>query len=174
MQTDLIRHPGAPSPVRSIAVAAVRSEHGDLLLHYRVVGRCLVPPPGLPHRADGLWRHSCFEAFVRGGGCGYREFNFSPSRAWAAYRFDGYRRGMRRLIASPPGIMARRDESGLNLYVRLGRDALPKGEWHLGLTAVIESKDGTLSYWALRHPAGAADFHRADCFGMRLDPPSAT
>jgi hypothetical protein len=28
---------------------------------------------------------------------GYVEYNLSPSGAWAAYRFDGYREGMRGL-----------------------------------------------------------------------------
>ncbi|MCC6173187.1 MAG: DOMON-like domain-containing protein [Gammaproteobacteria bacterium] len=49
-------------------------------------------------RRDGLWRHTCFEAFVAapaGHGSGYVEYNFAPSGAWAIYRFDGYRQGMR-------------------------------------------------------------------------------
>jgi len=28
------------------------------------------------------------------------------------------------------------------------------------LTAVIETQDGNLSYWALHHPAERPDFHR--------------
>ena len=31
--------------------------------------------------------------------------------------------------------------------------------WDIGLTAVIETADGQLSYWALQHPAARPDFH---------------
>jgi hypothetical protein len=33
---------------------------------------------------------------------------------------------------------------------------------------VIEEKNGALSYWALRHPAGKPDFHRRSAFAMEL------
>ena len=55
-------------------------------------------------RTDELWRTTCFEAFVRTDG-GYVEYNLSPSGAWAAYRFDGYREGMRGLEIAPPFIV---------------------------------------------------------------------
>lgn len=42
--------------------------------------------------------------------------------------------------------------------------------WLVGLSAVIEAKDGSLSHWALAHPPGAADFHHADCFVLELPP----
>ena len=38
----------------------------------------------------------------------------------------------------------------------------------LGLAAVIESADGALSYWALRHPPGEPDFHHRDAFALAL------
>jgi hypothetical protein len=41
--------------------------------------------------------------------------------------------------------------------------------WHLGLSAIIEEKEGAKSYWALAHPTGEKpDFHQADCFVGRL------
>jgi hypothetical protein len=43
----------------------------------------------------------------------------------------------------------------------------------LGLSAVIESCNGSLSYWALRHPAGKPDFHHADAFALGLEAPEA-
>ena len=49
-------------------------------------------------RTDGLWRHTCFEAFICRRATGeYWEYNFSPSGAWAAYQFSGYRAGMQPL-----------------------------------------------------------------------------
>ena len=47
--------------------------------------------------------------------------------------------------------------------------ALPSDEnWDLGLSAVLEERDGTKSYWALAHPSGKPDFHHPDCFIARL------
>ena len=46
---------------------------------------------------------------------------------------------------------------------------LDQGPWRLGLSAVLEAKDGTKSYWALAHPPGdQPDFHHPDCFAARL------
>jgi len=39
----------------------------------------------------------------------------------------------------------------------------------LGLSAVVESVDGGLSYWAMRHPPGKPDFHHVDAFALQLD-----
>jgi hypothetical protein len=38
----------------------------------------------------------------------------------------------------------------------------------IGLSAVIEDRDGSLSYWALRHPHGKPDFHHPDAFALEL------
>ena len=60
----------------------------------------LVPAPAPPVRTDGLWRHTCFEAFIAPAGSSeYWEYNFSPSGAWAAYHFTAYRTGMTPLDA---------------------------------------------------------------------------
>ena len=41
--------------------------------------------------------------------------------------------------------------------------------WRLGLSAVLEEKDGAKSYWALAHAdLGKPDFHVADCFTAKL------
>ena len=39
----------------------------------------------------------------------------------------------------------------------------------LGLSAVVESIDGALSYWALMHPAAKPDFHHPDALVLELD-----
>ena len=36
------------------------------------------------------------------------------------------------------------------------------------LAAVVERKDGTLEYWALRHAAAQPDFHARDTFVLTL------
>ena len=41
--------------------------------------------------------------------------------------------------------------------------------WELGLSAVLEEKDGTKSYWALAHSEGdKPDFHDPACFAAHL------
>ncbi len=44
------------------------------------------------------------------------------------------------------------------------------GSLHIGLSAVIEAADGTLSYWALTHPGERPDFHQRAAFTLRLAP----
>jgi hypothetical protein len=39
----------------------------------------------------------------------------------------------------------------------------------LGLSAVIEDDNGSLSYWALKHPSGKPDFHHPDAFALEID-----
>src|SRR5207342_1224384 len=96
----LLRHPesrGSATARVEVEIARPRADH--LVLSYVVTGRIsdIRLPPVVPSaRADELWRHTCFEAFVRAAsGPAYYEFNFAPSRQWATYRFDGYRSGMR-------------------------------------------------------------------------------
>jgi hypothetical protein len=42
---------------------------------------------------------------------------------------------------------------------------------HAGLSAVIESADGALSYWALAHGGDRPDFHDPASFTMRIARP---
>lgn len=124
-----------------------------------------LPPPAPPIRTDGLWKTTCFELFVRPDGAdGYFEFNVSPSGAWAAYGFDGYRTGMRDLEIPAPTI--RRIDGGI--AVALDVSSLPHGPWIIGLSAIVEEQGGMKSYWALAHPPGKPDFHHADCFALQL------
>ncbi|QLQ12045.1 MAG: hypothetical protein HZY74_00360 [Brevundimonas sp.] len=48
------------------------------------------------------------------------------------------------------------------------RIPLPLGPCRIGLTAVIEDTDGTISYWALAHPSDKPDFHHPDSFVLEL------
>lgn len=154
----------------------MRRDGDTLLLQYRLEGdldSLLLPRQDLPRRADNLWKHSCFEAFLGGAGSSpYREYNFSPSGGWAIYDFDGYRSGMRtdqRVVI--PGIMTRRDAGAFILDatvdIRWMPTAMAAGP-RLGVTAVIEDKAGVLSYWALKHPSEKPDFHHADGFTIKL------
>ena len=124
--------------------------------------------PGAPRRADGLWEHTCFEAFLRPvGGTAYWEVNLAPSGAWNLYHFSAYRTGHRpeerlQLLASSFSIAG--DEARLQAQIPL--DALPelRGSLQIGLTAVLEHAEGAKSYWALLHPGPKPDFHLAEGF----------
>jgi len=128
----------------------------------------VVPEPWETERAENLWETTCFEAFLRADGRdAYREWNFAPSRQWAAYDFTGYRDGRKHAEATPPYI---RMEDNLTWWALGATIAVPADiVWQLGLSAILEETDGTKSYWALAHPAGdKPDFHSPVCFAARL------
>jgi hypothetical protein len=136
-----------------------------------------VPPAGPARVADGLWHHTCCEAFVaRNGQPGYYEFNFAPSREWAMYAFQRYRaRAPLEVNAMDlnPRIAVRADAKTLELDAVIRLDGLwpmhSGARLALALCAVIEDQDGSLSYWALKHPPGKPDFHHSDAFALELD-----
>ena len=160
-----------------IEVDVARPRPGNLVLHYFLTGRMSdlrMPPVTAPARTDELWRHTCFEAFVRASpGTAYYEFNLAPSMQWAAYRFSDYRSGMRVARGiSAPRVAVQSDGARYELQAVLELDCLPglpgDAVWRLGLSAVIEETSGRKSYWALAHPPGKADFHHSDCFAQEL------
>jgi hypothetical protein len=183
MQTVLIPHPDFARPgVNALDVEITRPAPRVLALRYVLtagLAEVRLPALAAPVRADGLWRRTCFEAFVRvPGGDGYCEFNLSPSTEWAAYGFDGYRAGMRSLEGiATPRVKTSVGEDHFVLEAVLDLDALADlpidQPWRVGLSAVIEAGNGTLSYWALAHPAGRPDFHAADCFTGEVAAPGA-
>jgi hypothetical protein len=166
--------------VHGIEVRVSWTEGEVLAVTYTVQGdieRLLIPPSRPPRQADYLWRHTCFEAFVAvKGKPEYYEFNFAPSREWAAYSFRRYRDGA--LLEDgelAPKISARcaGDSFALNAVIRLHRlPMIPQNvRLELGLSAVIEEENGVLSYWALRHPPGKPDFHHRDAFALDIERP---
>ena len=178
MHQALILHPRSrQDAVAGIEVLVARPRSRALTLSYVLTGATeamRLPPATKSSRADGLWRTTCFEAFLRPAtGGAYFEFNFSPSTQWAAYRFAGYRSGMMAAndIAAPR-IAARTREDRVELDVALdleGLADLASGmAWRLGLCAVIEAADGDQSFWALAHPDGRPDFHHAAGFAYDL------
>ena len=169
MRRALRLHPDCrPGPVERIEVAVER--RGSMLrLDFVLTGSVddvELPAVTAPERADELWKHTCFEAFIRPlPGAAYHEFNFAPSTCWAAYRFDGYRQGMRNDDGAPPVITIERGARGFALHAVL---AVPEAALRLGLCAVVEARGGAKSYWALAHPNGKPDFHHSDCFALEL------
>jgi hypothetical protein len=174
----LVCHPSMPSSqADSIEVSFERHGDGRLWLRYHVeilLDALILPDEAAPARTDGIWKTTCFEAFLRlPGSKAYIEYNASSSSQWAAYRFDDYRVEMAELPTEiAPEIGCDASDSHFALEV----DYVLPTEWaeqplELGLSAVIEESDGTKSYWALAHPPGAPDFHHGDCFAHKLAAP---
>jgi hypothetical protein len=173
----LKRHPDSPCVAAThVDVDVVRAHAGILGLSYIVagnIGDLQLPTVTAPARTDELWRHTCFEAFIRAvPDGGYYEFNFAPSTQWVAYRFEDYRSGMR--AAAEIGAPAIEVESVRERYTLRTSLELPgplsSAGWRLALSAVVEETNGRRSYWALEHPPGKPDFHHPDCFAAELSP----
>ncbi len=169
----LIPHPDSnPGRVTRIE-AGINLGAKMLRLSYRLdadLATLRIPADAGVQRATKLWEHTCFEAFLRQKGqASYYEFNFSPSRAWEAMRFQAYRDGGP--IAETPvtQVMVSREAAALRLDALIMLDRLPQPPGRpieLGLSAVIESREGNTSFWALKHAPGRADFHHADAFAL--------
>ncbi len=174
---ELQCHPGTP-PARITGVAVELSLSGDdLRLVYSVGGgeHLLLPARKAPACRDELWRTTCFELFLRAGeDDAYLEFNFSPSTEWAAYHFHGYREGMAGWpCAVAPVVKWENEPGGFAVQVDLNLGGMAPAPLRVGLSAVIEERDGTRSYWALAHPPGKPDFHHPACFALELPAPSS-
>jgi hypothetical protein len=148
----------------------LRQDDGAILIAFRVLGdvdQLLLPMAGGAVRTDELWRTTCFELFVADpDGAGYVEYNFAPSGAWAAYRFDACRKGMRAAaMTGDPEVTVFRDAGSVEIGVRM---PWPGDGRRFGCAAVLEQSDGAKAYHALAHGADKPDFHDPACFVGRL------
>jgi hypothetical protein len=168
----LIPHPTTPArEIEGIAVQlALESSH--LLLRYSVTGNIdalRVPSPAEPRRRDELWRGTCFELFLQpSNSARYWEFNFSPSQEWAVYEFDDYRIGMRPAdFGSAPSIACARKQRELAVAVTCPLPpAVAAALDRVGVSAVLQTNDGGIFYWALAHCADKPDFHARESFAL--------
>jgi hypothetical protein len=174
----LVGHPSTPSEaIRRIDAQVQVGESGVVSFRYVLraeLARVRIPPLASAGRADGLWKHTCFEAFIMApGSTDYCELNFAPSREWAIYNFKAYRDAMSSAdVEAPPEISVRRfdDRLEIDAVVRL-HDLIAlraTRRLRLALSAVVEEESGTLSYWALKHAPGKTDFHHPDGFVLEL------
>ena len=160
--------------VESLSVTIERSSERELRFIYVLRGdvqQIEIPSSAAPERTDDLWRHTCFEAFLRTRGApAYYEFNFSPSSQWAAYSFEAYRSGMTPLpLQQTPSIRCDHDSLQLTLTASIAIPETLAQPWELGLSAVVRNRNGAISYLALRHGPGKPDFHHEDSFCAVLD-----
>src|SRR5580700_8334910 len=159
----LYAHPDAAGEsVWSISAQVQLTAGATLGCHYTLhadMSRVRLTGAGAGHRVDGLWKHTCFEAFVAVDG--------------ASGHFEFYRAGMTAaVLARAPGLQVRRSGGQLDLTATVhlaGAASLAQARvLRLALAAVVEEDDGRLSYWALQHAPGNPDFHHPECFTLEL------
>lgn len=173
MRKLLQPHPqSGNTPVKWIEVEIDPTKFSGLEIKYKLggaIGEIRAPEFAVATRADDLWRHSCFELFLRcDSNNDYLEFNFSPSTQWAVYKFSSYRKYIcdaSQKIAPKIRFLSARE--GLTLTANI-KDLPTATIWHIGLSAIIEETSGAKSYWALAHPPGDPDFHHSDCLALKV------
>ncbi|WP_114228093.1 MULTISPECIES: DOMON-like domain-containing protein [Sphingomonas] len=172
MHLTLIPHPATPPARAAMSLDAwvERWDDGRVEVSFHLhapTDSLVIPDKPRRGRHDDLWKSTCFELFVEpAAGAGYREYNFSPSGAWAAYDFAAYRAGMTKPAIEPPESDV--EDIGDKLLVDAVLDLPERGRF--GLAAVVEEVGGTKSYWALAHGADKPDFHLPACLAATLPP----
>lgn len=169
-----------PGFVEGIEARVELAASGTLVVNHSLSGKIeklRVSTAGPVRRGDNLWQHTCFEIFIAAAeNPGYYEFNFSPSGEWAIYRFFHYRErapveNMDRIL---PSASWHHSSDLLTLYANIDLNDLPEiariRPMRLGVSAVIEDENGSLSYWALKHPASKPDFHHPEGFALAIPP----
>jgi hypothetical protein len=126
-----------------------------------------------PTRKNLLWQYTCFEFFVAPAGAPrYWEINLSPSGDWNVYAFAGYRAGMQEepaLTVLPFTIKQQPTSLLLELSFPLATIISPGQPLDLGISAVLQDRNGQRSFWALTHPDSVQpDFHWRASFSLSV------
>ena len=171
-------HPDTPNlSVKKLSCSVVALDNGDLQLNYHLNGdlqRLLIPEPTPSEPKNNLWKHSCFEAFIAvEGDTAYCEYNFSPSSQWAIYAFSDYRVKLAWEASQPPTIKRKQQDKQLTIIATLSATCLPDNPHNkplqIGLSSVIETSSGAISYWSLQHPTNVPDFHHRESFCLQIN-----
>jgi hypothetical protein len=173
---SLIPFPDPAVPDLTIKGGLVRQDN-LLGIHYALHGKIeniLLPTLSVnPTRKEELWKATCFEFFLAVKDLPqYWEFNLSPSRDWNVYRMDAYRRiGFREEMSIQQlQFEVQKDTNGFLLKMAIDLNPIIRLEQILevGVTAVVQTKEGNETYWALVHPAPVADFHLRESFILAM------
>jgi hypothetical protein len=171
-----------PFPARNIPHITIKGrisrQSNILTLHYSMVGNMdeiFLPSLSVhPIRKDELWKTTCFEFFLAiKDQPQYWEFNMSPTGDWNVYRMEAFRQvGFREEAAIqqlPLEIKKNTADFVLDAVVDLNSIIQGEQSLEIGVTAVIQTKDGNQTFWALNHPAPQADFHLRESFVLTLE-----
>ncbi|MCP4338325.1 MAG: DOMON-like domain-containing protein [Desulfobulbaceae bacterium] len=123
-------------------------------------------------RCHELWRQTCFELFLGiKDNAAYWEVNLSPSGLWNVYCFSDYRTGMReeKAIAQPVcHIATDGDLLSLNCTIDFNGLIDDCSDLEVGVSSVLQTIDGSNSYWAIDHYGRKPDFHNRSSFSVVL------
>jgi hypothetical protein len=167
----------APAIPDVIMQGAVARQNHLLTLHYLMAGDIadiyLPSPSAAPSRAHELWKATCFEFFLAiAAQPQYWEFNVSPCGDWNVYRMDAYRRVGFGEETAVQQLQLEVQKSADRFALRVTVDLRPVFRTtdflNAGIAAILQTKDGQETYWALTHPASHADFHRRESFILSL------
>lgn len=157
----------------------VRRKDGCISVDYDLYGaleHLIIPSAAALEdmRCSDLWLHTCFELFLRevaGDESSYLECNFSPAGTWNVYSFSSYRKEMKPAnLVRAPEITVVKTKKTVSLQVEIEVSGLisSSSAIDVGVSCVIESREGKLGYWALSHPGQTPDFHDPRSFEIRL------
>ncbi|MGI8501193.1 MAG: DOMON-like domain-containing protein [Hassallia sp.] len=165
------------SSLPDIKITASIARNGNkLTICYALLGnltKVQIPEStDLPKRKYDLWEETCFEFFVGVKNFpNYWEFNLSPAGHWNVFRLENYRQGLQEemvVTSLPFDVQQKSDALLVDLEADLNQFILAEQSLEVGITTVVKSKEGNLSYWALTHCGEEADFHRRESFIVEL------
>lgn len=170
------------TPMFAIEITgSVAFQSGALSVTYRIGGAVehvkYTGAAARPARKNELWRSTCFELFAKlPDSTEYWEYNLAPNGDWNAYRFTRYRGELHpeaqiadikiATTSSPSGL------ASLSVKLPLPSPLLGR-KLAIGISSVIEDRDGNVHYFALRHGGTKPDFHDPFGFLIEIDPASA-
>ncbi len=132
-------------------------------------------PVDLPARVIGLWESTCFEMFIKNNEKEeYLEFNCSSANNWNIFYFPKERAALKEFTSITnlaSSSVLKQDKLTVSFWIDLKKlpiDFWIEGQMSLGLTSVIESTSGELSYWALNHIDSKPNFHNPKSFNFSL------
>jgi hypothetical protein len=168
--------PGSIAPDISITGVVTRDRQ-QLNIVYMVSGAIdtiqLLSLNPLPTRQWELWETTCLECFIGlPEAQNYWEFNLAPNGNWNAFALTGYREGIAEAAEIASIVIATdrtADRFTLSTTIPLSAIIPTRKPLEISITAVIQTQDQAISYWAIAHCGDAADFHRRDSFMLTLD-----
>ena len=155
--------------------------HLDFVLKSDLREIILPEPIESAGRADNLWEHTCFEAFIAlENSDNYLEVNLASSGQWNIYEFKNYR-GSRieaDQVFCRPIILKAKTNFNIQAEISLSgvqwlKNSKKDSDLQVGLTGVIELKNREKSYCALTHKSDKPDFHKKESFILKLKNPAA-
>ena len=126
-----------------------------------------------PRRTDNLWQRTCFEVFIQSENSSkYWEYNLSPASNWAAYGFERYRQGkFDELSITRIPISTHFEGQSFKLESTIPLpETISERNLKIGLSCVVQDKNGVIYYYALKHTKPQADFHDEGSFIINLKP----